>query len=96
MADSFFFCMTHKNGGSFIWIFRTLGHNLTDTVVTRKNAAMVTSGPLPPRPESAIYGDHACGAGCYLDSVLVASDCSGCLRVRSARVADAKRFVHGS
>src|SRR5579864_9340694 len=28
-----------------IWVFRTLGHNLTDTVVTRKNATMVTSGP---------------------------------------------------
>jgi protein-S-isoprenylcysteine O-methyltransferase Ste14 len=28
-----------------IWVFRTLGHNLTDTVVTRKSATMITSGP---------------------------------------------------
>jgi protein-S-isoprenylcysteine O-methyltransferase Ste14 len=27
------------------WTFHTLGHNLTDTVVTRRNAALVTSGP---------------------------------------------------
>jgi protein-S-isoprenylcysteine O-methyltransferase Ste14 len=28
-----------------IWTFRTLGHNLTDTVVTRRNATLVTNGP---------------------------------------------------
>lgn len=32
-------------GGMFIWTFRTLGRNLTDTVVTRRNAALVTHGP---------------------------------------------------
>lgn len=28
-----------------IWTFYHLGHNLTDTVVTRKNATLVTTGP---------------------------------------------------
>jgi len=28
-----------------IWTFHTLGHNLTDTVVTRRSAMLVTSGP---------------------------------------------------
>jgi protein-S-isoprenylcysteine O-methyltransferase Ste14 len=28
-----------------IWTFRTLGHNLTDTVVTRRNATLITHGP---------------------------------------------------
>jgi protein-S-isoprenylcysteine O-methyltransferase Ste14 len=28
-----------------IWTFRTLGHNLTDTVVTRRDATLVTNGP---------------------------------------------------
>ncbi len=32
-------------GGLLIWTFRSLGHNLTDTVVTRKNAMLVTHGP---------------------------------------------------
>jgi protein-S-isoprenylcysteine O-methyltransferase Ste14 len=27
------------------WMFHTLGHNLTDTVVTRQNASLVTGGP---------------------------------------------------
>lgn len=27
------------------WTYHTLGHNLTDTVVTRQNATLVTSGP---------------------------------------------------
>jgi protein-S-isoprenylcysteine O-methyltransferase Ste14 len=27
------------------WTFHTLGHNLTDTVVTRRNATLVTGGP---------------------------------------------------
>jgi len=27
------------------WMFHTLGHNLTDTVVARRNATLVTSGP---------------------------------------------------
>jgi protein-S-isoprenylcysteine O-methyltransferase Ste14 len=31
--------------GLAIWTFRTLGHNLTDTVVTRRDATLVTSGP---------------------------------------------------
>ena len=74
-----------------IWVFRTLGHNLTDTVVTRKNATMVTSGPYRARTKSLIYGDHSYGARSYVDSVVVASDRSGCRRVLSARVADAKR-----
>ncbi|MEZ6092246.1 MAG: isoprenylcysteine carboxylmethyltransferase family protein [Pirellulaceae bacterium] len=29
----------------FVWTFRTLGKNLTDTVVTRKEHSLVTSGP---------------------------------------------------
>ena len=33
------------SGGLFIWTFRSLGHNLTDTVVTRHNATLVTHGP---------------------------------------------------
>jgi protein-S-isoprenylcysteine O-methyltransferase Ste14 len=33
------------SGGLLIWTFRTLGHNLTDTVVTRRNATLVTHGP---------------------------------------------------
>jgi protein-S-isoprenylcysteine O-methyltransferase Ste14 len=32
-------------GGLIIWTFRTLGHNLTDTVVTRRDATLVTTGP---------------------------------------------------
>ncbi len=32
-------------GGLMIWTFRTLGHNLTDTVVTRRDATLVTHGP---------------------------------------------------
>ena len=32
-------------GGLLIWTLRTLGKNLTDTVVTRKNHTLVTSGP---------------------------------------------------
>jgi protein-S-isoprenylcysteine O-methyltransferase Ste14 len=28
-----------------VWTFHTLGHNLTDTVVTRRNATFVTDGP---------------------------------------------------
>ncbi len=33
------------SGGLIIWTFRSLGHNLTDTVVTRRNATLVTHGP---------------------------------------------------
>ena len=32
-------------GGLLIWTFRSLGRNLTDTVVTRRNARLVTHGP---------------------------------------------------
>lgn len=32
-------------GGLLIWTLRTLGKNLTDTVVTRKEHTLVTSGP---------------------------------------------------
>ena len=32
-------------GGLVIWTFRTLGHNLTDTVVTRRDATLVIDGP---------------------------------------------------
>jgi protein-S-isoprenylcysteine O-methyltransferase Ste14 len=32
-------------GALFIWTLRTLGPNLTDTVVTRKSHALVTGGP---------------------------------------------------
>jgi protein-S-isoprenylcysteine O-methyltransferase Ste14 len=32
-------------GGLLIWTFRSLGKNLTDTVVTRRNAYLVTHGP---------------------------------------------------
>jgi protein-S-isoprenylcysteine O-methyltransferase Ste14 len=32
-------------GGLAFWTFRALGHNLTDTVVTRRDATLVTSGP---------------------------------------------------
>ena len=31
--------------GLLIWTFHSLGHNLTDTVVTRRNATLVTHGP---------------------------------------------------
>jgi len=31
--------------GLLVWMFRTLGRNLTDTVVTRKQHALVTTGP---------------------------------------------------
>jgi protein-S-isoprenylcysteine O-methyltransferase Ste14 len=33
------------SGGLIIWAFRSLGQNLTDTVVTRRNATLVTHGP---------------------------------------------------
>jgi protein-S-isoprenylcysteine O-methyltransferase Ste14 len=32
-------------GGLFVWTLRTLGRNLTDTVVTRKEHTLVTTGP---------------------------------------------------
>jgi protein-S-isoprenylcysteine O-methyltransferase Ste14 len=32
-------------GTLIIWTFRSLGHNLTDTVVTRRNATLITHGP---------------------------------------------------
>ena len=32
-------------GGLALWTFRTLGHNLTDTVVTRRDATLVIDGP---------------------------------------------------
>ncbi len=32
-------------GGLLIWTFCSLGRNLTDTVVTRRNATLVTHGP---------------------------------------------------
>jgi protein-S-isoprenylcysteine O-methyltransferase Ste14 len=32
-------------GGLVIWTFRSLGHNLTDTVVTRRDATLITHGP---------------------------------------------------
>ncbi len=32
-------------GGLLIWTFHSLGHNLTDTVVTRRDATLVTDGP---------------------------------------------------
>jgi protein-S-isoprenylcysteine O-methyltransferase Ste14 len=32
-------------GVLIVWTFRSLGHNLTDTVVTRRNATLVTHGP---------------------------------------------------
>lgn len=38
-------CLGIGFGGLFIWTFRSLGHNLTDTVVTRRNATLVTYGP---------------------------------------------------
>ncbi len=31
--------------GLIVWTFRTLGHNLTDTVVTRRDATLITRGP---------------------------------------------------
>jgi protein-S-isoprenylcysteine O-methyltransferase Ste14 len=31
--------------GLIIWTFHTLGHNLTDTVVTRRDATLITDGP---------------------------------------------------
>jgi protein-S-isoprenylcysteine O-methyltransferase Ste14 len=33
------------SGGLLIWAFNNLGKNLTDTVVTRKDHTLVTSGP---------------------------------------------------
>jgi len=38
-------CLGVGSGGLLIWTFRSLGHNLTDTVVTRRNATLVTDGP---------------------------------------------------
>jgi protein-S-isoprenylcysteine O-methyltransferase Ste14 len=32
-------------GGLLVWTFRSLGRNLTDTVVTRRDATLVTHGP---------------------------------------------------
>jgi protein-S-isoprenylcysteine O-methyltransferase Ste14 len=32
-------------GGLLTWTFQSLGHNLTDTVVTRHNATLITHGP---------------------------------------------------
>jgi protein-S-isoprenylcysteine O-methyltransferase Ste14 len=38
-------CLSAAAGGLIIWTFRSLGHNLTDTVVTRRDAILVTHGP---------------------------------------------------
>ena len=38
-------CIGAVAGVLWIWTFRTLGPNLTDTVVTRKEHTLVTSGP---------------------------------------------------
>jgi protein-S-isoprenylcysteine O-methyltransferase Ste14 len=38
-------CLGVGSGGLLIWTFRSLGYNLTDTVVTRRNATLVTDGP---------------------------------------------------
>ena len=38
-------CLGAAAAGLIIWTFRTLGHNLTDTVVTRRDATLVTNGP---------------------------------------------------
>jgi protein-S-isoprenylcysteine O-methyltransferase Ste14 len=32
-------------GALGVWTFRSLGHNLTDTVVTRRDATLITQGP---------------------------------------------------
>jgi protein-S-isoprenylcysteine O-methyltransferase Ste14 len=34
-----------SGGMLIVWTFHSLGHNLTDTVVTRRNASLVTHGP---------------------------------------------------
>jgi protein-S-isoprenylcysteine O-methyltransferase Ste14 len=38
-------CLGVIAGALMVWTFRTLGKNLTDTVVTRKEHTLVTSGP---------------------------------------------------
>jgi protein-S-isoprenylcysteine O-methyltransferase Ste14 len=38
-------CLGALVGGLLIWTFHCLGHNLTDTVVTRRDATLVTQGP---------------------------------------------------
>ena len=39
------FCVAACAGVLWVWTFHTLGKNLTDTVVTRKDHSLVTSGP---------------------------------------------------
>ena len=39
-----------------IWMFISLGPNLTDTVVTRRNARFVERGPVPLREEPDVPG----------------------------------------
>jgi protein-S-isoprenylcysteine O-methyltransferase Ste14 len=39
------FCVAACAGGLWVWTVLNLGKNLTDTVVTRKNHSLVTSGP---------------------------------------------------
>ena len=37
-------------GSLFVWTFRILGTNITDTVVTRRHHTLVTTGPVPVCP----------------------------------------------
>ena len=50
-------------GGLLIWTFRSLGKNLTDTVVTRREHTLVTSGPYAlvrhPFYDTAVLGTMA-------------------------------------
>jgi protein-S-isoprenylcysteine O-methyltransferase Ste14 len=38
-------CLGVMTGGLMIWTFRCLGRNLTDTVVTRRDATLIVHGP---------------------------------------------------
>ena len=38
-----------------VWTFRSLGKNLTDTVVTRKQHTLVSARPLPLDPASVVF-----------------------------------------
>jgi len=57
-------------GGLLVWTLRTLGKNLTDTVVTRKEHTLVTSGPY--RWVQHPFYDSA--ALCILANSLVAAN----------------------
>ena len=52
-------------GALLIWVFDSLGKNITDTVVTRRDHTLVTTGPLPVGSTPVLSGRRG-GNSCQL------------------------------